>query len=89
MIAWPADRGNRRWLIFAGVTVWSFMTMACGLAIDLPGAVPGARRRRRRRDGQNPPARCLCWKDYFPPDRLGRAIGPYTAGARAATDSPT
>ena len=32
IIAWLADRGNRRWLIFVGVTFWSIMTAACGMA---------------------------------------------------------
>ncbi|MCP5327190.1 MAG: MFS transporter [Steroidobacteraceae bacterium] len=84
MIAWFADRGNRRWLIFAGVSVWSVMTMFCGLATTYPllflarvgvGAGEAA---------LNPPALSLL-KDYFPPDRIGRAIGLYTAGVSSGS----
>lgn len=29
---WAADRFSRRWIIFSGVTLWSFAASACGLA---------------------------------------------------------
>lgn len=78
-IASLADRGNRRWLIFAGVSLWSVMTCACGVASSYGwlflarvgvGAGEGA---------LNPPALSLL-KDYFPKERIGRAIGLYSAG---------
>ena len=81
-IAFLADRGNRRFLIICGVTVWSVMTCSCGMATSyLPlflsrigvGAGEGA---------LNPPALSLI-KDYFPPDRIGRALGLYSAGVSA------
>src|ERR1700683_748131 len=31
LIAWFADNGNRRWLIFSGVAVWSIATLGCGV----------------------------------------------------------
>jgi MFS family permease len=83
-LAWLADRGNRRWLIFGGVTLWSVMTCACGLAGSYMqlflarvgvGAGEGA---------LNPPALSLL-KDYFPKERLGRAIGLYTAGVSSGS----
>lgn len=83
-LAWLADRGNRRWLIFGGVTLWSLMTCACGLAGSYMqlflarvgvGAGEGA---------LNPPALSLL-KDYFPKERLGRAIGLYTAGVSSGS----
>ena len=83
-LAWLADRGNRKWLIFAGVSVWSLMTCLCGLASSYPqlflarvgvGAGEGA---------LNPPALSLL-KDYFPKEKLGRAIGLYTAGVSSGS----
>ena len=84
LIAWLADRGNRRWLIFAGVLLWSVMTCACGLATTYTqlffarvgvGAGEGA---------LNPPALSLL-KDYFPKEQIGRAIGLYTAGVSSGS----
>ena len=81
-IAWLADRGNRRLLIICGVTVWSVMTCSCGMATSYwplfasrvgVGAGEGA---------LNPPGLSLL-KDYFPPDRIGRALGLYSAGVSA------
>ena len=36
LIAWFADRGNRRALLFAGIIFWSLATMTCGLAVTFP-----------------------------------------------------
>lgn len=81
-IAWLADRGNRRLLIIAGVSIWSVMTCACGMVTGYwplflarvgVGAGEGA---------LNPPGLSLL-KDYFPPDRIGRALGLYSAGISA------
>ena len=81
-IAWLADRGNRRILIICGVAVWSVMTCSCGVATAYwplflsrvgVGAGEGA---------LNPPALSLI-KDYFPPHRIGRALGLYSAGVSA------
>lgn len=83
-IAWLADRGNRRWLIFAGVTVWSIMTMACGLATSYPALFMARVGVGAGEAALNPPALSLL-KDYFPPDRLGRAIGLYTAGVSSGS----
>jgi len=79
IIAWLADRGNRRWLIFLGVTFWSIMTAACGFAnsyamLFLARVGVGA-----GESALNPSALSLL-KDYFPPEKIGRAIGLYTAG---------
>lgn len=83
-IAWFADRGNRRWLIFAGVTVWSIMTMFCGLAMTFPMLFLARVGVGAGEAALNPPALSLL-KDYFPPDRLGRAIGLYTAGVSSGS----
>ena len=84
MIAWFADRGNRRWLIFAGVSVWSAMTMACGLAVTYPALFMARVGVGAGEAALNPPALSLL-KDYFPPDRIGRAIGLYTAGVSSGS----
>jgi MFS family permease len=84
LIAWLADSGNRRWLIFAGVTVWSAMTMLCGVASSYWGLFAARVGVGAGEAALNPPAMSLL-KDYFPPDRLGRAIGLYTAGVSSGS----
>ncbi|MEZ5458631.1 MAG: MFS transporter [Steroidobacteraceae bacterium] len=84
LIAWLADSGNRRWLIFAGVTVWSAMTMLCGVATSYWGLFAARVGVGAGEAALNPPAMSLL-KDYFPPDRLGRAIGLYTAGVSSGS----
>ncbi|MFM8517450.1 MAG: spinster family MFS transporter [Nevskiaceae bacterium] len=84
MIAWFADRGNRRWLVFAGVTFWSIMTAACGFstsyaALFLARVGVGA-----GESALNPSALSML-NDYFPPDRIGRAVGLYTAGVSSGS----
>jgi MFS family permease len=84
LIAWLADRGNRRWLIFGGVTVWSVMTMLCGLATSYPALFLARVGVGAGEAALNPPALSLI-KDYFPPERMGRAIGLYTAGVSSGS----
>jgi MFS family permease len=84
IIAWLADRGNRRWLIFAGVTVWSVMTMACGVSTTYPALFLSRVGVGAGEAALNPSALSLL-KDYFPPDRIGRAIGLYTAGVSSGS----
>jgi MFS family permease len=78
-LAWLADHGSRRWVIFTGVVLWSVATVACGFAstyeqlfVARIGVAVGEA-------ALTPPALSLL-KDYFPPERIGRAIGLYTAG---------
>lgn len=83
-IAWYADRGNRRLIIFAGVFVWSIMTALCGMAGSY-GVLFLARMGVGVGEAAlNPPALSLL-KDYFPPEKIGRAIGLYTAGISCGT----
>jgi MFS family permease len=79
LIAWFADNGNRRWIIFCGVAVWSVMTMACGTATSFLGLFAARFGVGAGEAALTPPALSLL-KDYFPPHRLGRAIGLYSAG---------
>ena len=84
LIAYAADRGNRRWIIFTGVVVWSVMTMGCGLASTFVGLFI-ARVGVGAGEGALNPSALPLLKDYFPPDRIGRAIGLYTAGVSSGS----
>lgn len=75
-----ADRGNRRSIITFALTVWSLMTVFCGLAqtfgqLALARVGVGA-----GESGAIPPAQSLI-ADYFPPPRRASAIGIFTAAA--------
>ena len=84
LLGWVADRGNRRWLLFGGVAVWSFMTCACGVATTYP-ALFAARVGVGAGEGALNPAALPMLKDYFPPDKVGRAVGFYTAGVSSGS----
>lgn len=78
-IARLADRANRRWLIMIGVVVWSVMTAACGLAksywhlfVARMGVGAG--------EATLSPAAYSIISDYFPPNKLAKAIGVYAMG---------
>lgn len=74
-----ADQANRRNLIAAGVALWSSMTMACGLArgfwtlfLGRVGVGVG--------EAALSPAAFSLLADYFPPQRLARAVSTYSTG---------
>ncbi|MEM6934857.1 MAG: MFS transporter [Pseudomonadota bacterium] len=74
-----ADRASRRALIAAGITVWSLMTAACGLArgyvqlfIARVGVGVG--------EASLSPSALSLISDYFPQHKRGRAIGLYQMG---------
>ncbi|MBW2268689.1 MAG: MFS transporter [Deltaproteobacteria bacterium] len=78
-IARWADRGNRRSIIAIGLTVWSAMTVACGLtrnfaqlALVRIGVGVGEA-------AGSPPAHSLI-SDYFAPQRRATALGIYASG---------
>jgi MFS family permease len=81
-IAWLADRWNRSLIIFFGVTLWSIATVLCGMAGSYWALFAARVAVGVGEAALNPPALSLL-KDYFPPDRLGRAVGVYTAGISA------
>ena len=83
-IAWLADRGNRRLLIFWGVAFWSLMTAACGFATSYAALFLARVGVGAGESALNPSALSLL-KDYFPPDKIGRAIGLYTAGVSSGS----
>ncbi len=74
-----ADRKSRRMIIACGITVWCFMTAACGLArnylqlfIARIGVGVG--------EAALTPSALSLITDYFPKDKRGRAIGFYNMG---------
>ena len=77
-----ADTGNRRTLITLALTIWSAMTVFCGLAhtfVQLAAARIGVG---AGEAGAIPPAQSLI-ADYFPPERRASAIGVFMAAATA------
>jgi MFS family permease len=81
-LAWAADRGSRRNLIMFGVTVWSLMTAACGLAGSF-GTLFLARIGVGIGEAGLSPAAYSLISDSFPPLRRARALGVYAIGAIA------
>lgn len=78
-IGLAADRMNRRNLIVAGVAIWSLMTALCGLArsylllfLVRIGVGVG--------EATLSPASYSLLGDYFPREKLGRAIAVYSLG---------
>src|SRR5689334_8668825 len=78
-IAWWADRASRRNIMAGGVTLWSLMTMLCGVAASYPRLL-------LTRIGVGVGEATLAAPsvsliaDYFPPDRLGTAMSVYSLG---------
>jgi MFS family permease len=78
-IARWADTGSRRSIIAIGLTLWSAMTAACGLAqnfVQLALARVGVG---VGEAAGSPPAHSLI-SDYFPPERRGTALSIYSMG---------
>ena len=78
-IARLADRGNRRNIIAGAVAVWSLMTAACGLAANFPQLVAARLGVGAGEAGLSPAAQSIL-ADYFPPRRLGAALGLFSTG---------
>jgi MFS family permease len=78
-IARLADASNRRWLITAGIAVWSLMTCLCGIARSFTtlflarvGVGVG--------EAALSPAAYSMLSDYFPPEKLARALAIFSTG---------
>jgi MFS family permease len=78
-LGWLADRGSRRGLMVAGVTAWSVMTAICGLTrgyatlfLARIGVGVG--------EATLSPAAYSMLGDYFPREKLGRAMAVYSIG---------
>ncbi len=74
-----ADRGNRRLIITLGVAAWSLMTAVCGLARNF-WQLFAARIGVGVGEAALSPAAYSLIADYFPPSKLGRALGTYSMG---------
>ena len=78
-IARLSDRGNRVRIISAGVAVWSLMTAICGLASSY-STLFLARIGVGAGEATVGPASYSIIADYFPPERVARAVGVYIMG---------
>ena len=78
-IGWLADRKRRNLIIAAGIFVWSLMTAACGLARSFWQLFAARVGVGVGEAALSPPAYSII-ADYFPPERLGRALGVYGSG---------
>ncbi len=78
-IARLADRYSRRTIIAIGIFMWSLATAACGLARNF-AQLFSARVAVGVGEATLTPAAYSMIADYFPPQRLGRAIAVYATG---------
>lgn len=78
-LAWLADRYSRRNLIMAGVLVWSAMIGFCGLATSYFMLFLGRMGVGAGEAVLSPSAMSLL-SDYFPREKLGKAIAVYQIG---------
>ena len=78
-LGWLADRGSRRGLMVAGVGAWSVMTAVCGLAKGYVGLFL-ARIGVGVGEATLSPAAYSLLGDYFPREKLGRAMAVYSVG---------
>jgi MFS family permease len=74
-----ADSTNRKWLIIAGITLWSAMTAASAFATTFTGLLV-ARIGVGVGEATLTPAATSMIVDYFSRDRVARALGVYSMG---------
>jgi MFS family permease len=74
-----ADRSNRKWLIVAGVALWSAATAASAFATSFAWLLL-ARVAVGVGEATLAPAASSMIADYFPRDRVARALGVYSTG---------
>jgi MFS family permease len=78
------DRKSRKWIMTAGITIWSVMTMFCGLATNFWHLFMARMGLGVGETTSGPSAYSLI-SDYFPPQRLPRAISFMQVGFVAGT----
>lgn len=78
-IARLADGSNRRWLITAGIALWSLMTCLCGVAKSFMGLFL-ARVGVGVGEAALSPAAYSMLSDYYPPEKLARALAIFSTG---------
>jgi MFS family permease len=72
-VARLVDRKSRKWIMTAGITIWSVMTLLCGLATNFWHLFL-ARMGLGVGETTSGPSAYSLLSDYFPPQRLPRAI---------------
>ena len=77
---WLSDRFSRRNIVSIAVLMWSLATAACGLARSFTQLLV-ARVGVATGEAALSPAAFSIISDYFPREKLGRALGVYMAGA--------
>src|SRR3546814_132895 len=75
-----ADRYNRRWVIYAGVTIWSIATAACGFAYSFWHLLLARVGVGAGEATLNPCATSMI-TDLFPRERLTTALAVYAMGS--------
>ncbi len=83
-ISYLADRKSRRVIITIGIATWSIMTSVSGLARNFMYLLL-ARVGVGVGEASLGPAAYSIISDYFPPDRLGRAMGVFAIGSSMGT----
>lgn len=79
-IGWLADRFSRRGIIAIGIFLWSLATAACGLATSFLQLFV-ARIGVGVGEATLSPSAYSMIADYFPREKLGRAMGVFSSGA--------
>ncbi len=83
-IAVMADRRSRRWIIAIGILAWSAMTVACGLSRNFFQLML-ARIGVGVGEASLGPSTHSLVGDYFPPDKIPRAMSVFQIGAVVGT----
>jgi MFS family permease len=78
-LGYLADRISRRWLIIAGIVIWSLGTLGCGLAHGF-AQIFAARICVGLGEAVLSPSAISIISDYFPPERRGTAVGFFLSG---------
>jgi MFS family permease len=78
-LGWLADRVSRKWIATAGVTLWSLMTVGCGLAQSFVQLLL-ARIGLGVGEGSLVPSAYSMLSDYFDKSRLPRALSFFGCG---------
>lgn len=78
-IGWAVDRFSRRWILFAGVTLWSISAASCGLARGFWQLFAG-RAMIGVGEATMTPSTVSLIGDLFPQKLMGRAFGIYSLG---------
>lgn len=83
-LGWASDRFSRRWVIFAGVSLWALATMAAGTAASYEWLIL-ARICVGVGEAALGPAAISLMADAFPRERLTTAVGVYQSAAKVGS----